>query len=401
MGSRHKWQEAFARFGALALLLALISGCTTSIATFATRPPSGGPTSSGGPLATGVHGWLPASSAAASPGPIDTGGPRTTAAPVTVDQITASYDYRDEYITPLAHLYGTRLASFVIVKIKNNNSSVVKIEVTSQITGYTDQQTDTVTISGNGTDEVRQNPRLTTAAIDSLASEHPADLHVVVSYLEAGQPRTVLDQTSQTIVTSRRDFPWKIQGFSDHQDHELLAVMVMENDPAVEGLIRKAANYRTDHTMGDPKSGDDALDQLGAVWQAEAKDYHLYYVSTTETFAANSQRIRLPGEVLPEASGNCIELTLLYASVAEALGLNGYLVLVPGHAYFAVDVTGQNDVYVLETTLIRGDTFEDALASGSQEWDSDYPHVQAGDPGYDIVDVAAARADGILPIPWH
>ena len=128
----------------------------------------------------------------------------------------------------------------------------------------------------------------------------------------------------------------------------------------------------------------------------------LTYVSTTETFAAKSQRIRLPGEVLPEASGNCIELSLLYAAVAEALGLNAYIVLIPGHAYFLVDLDGQATNYeVIETTMIGRYAFADAVTEGESEFQTAAEHIKAGDTAYDIVDVAAARAKGITPIEWH
>jgi hypothetical protein len=327
--------------------------------------------------------------------------PRASQPPITVDQITAEFGCGVDYLTPLAHLYGVILGDFCVITVVNNNSAAVKVVVTSEVTGYTSQATDTVTIPAGATQELRQNPRLTTTAIDSLNAPHDADVHVVVSYLQSGEPRTVLDQTSSTNVTSRRDFPWLIGGFTEHQVDELLAVMVTQNDPAVEELIRTAANYRADHAMGATETAADALDEMSAIWQAESKDYHLFYVNTTETFSAAFQRIRLPGEVLPEASGNCIELTLLYAAVAEALGLKGYLILVPGHAYFGVDLTGQQDIVIIETTLIRGDTFKDALASGTQEWNEAYPHLQAGEKSYDVVDVEAARADGVLPIPWH
>ena len=96
----------------------------------------------------------------------------------------------------------------MIVTVENGNKTAVKIVVKSVIDGYTSTATDTVTVAAGATEEIRQNPRLTTAAIDGLNSEHQADLSVTVSYLDNGQPRTILDQTSQTLVTSRRDFPW-------------------------------------------------------------------------------------------------------------------------------------------------------------------------------------------------
>ena len=394
MASRRRWREGFKRFAAVGVALIMIAGCNQATAT---QAPPAAASGSIVPFAWGIQ----AAKSAAPSAAIASNIPRATVPPITVDQITADFGCGTDYLTPLAHLYGVILPDFCVITVVNNNAAAVKVVVTSEVTGYTSQATDTVTIPAGATQELRQDPRLTTSAIDGLNAPHEADVHVVVSYLQSGEPRTVLDQTSTTNVTSRRDFPWQIPGFSKQQVDELLAVMVTENDPAVEGLIRKAANYRADHAMGATESAADALDEMSAIWQAESKNYHLYYVNTTETFSANFQRIRLPGEVLPEASGNCIELTLLYAAVAEALSLKGYLVLVPGHAYFAVDLTGQNDVVIIETTLIRGDTFKDALAAGTQEWNEAYPHLQAGEKYYDVVDVDAARADGVLPIPWH
>ena len=107
----------------------------------------------------------------------------------------------------------------------------------SEIPGFTNQATDTVTVDAGASKVIRQNPGLTTAAINNLNSEKQAAVHVVISYLDNGQRQTVLDQTAATTVTSRRDFPWAIDGMSAAQDYELLAAMVTPTDPKVEELI--------------------------------------------------------------------------------------------------------------------------------------------------------------------
>jgi hypothetical protein len=204
-------------------------------------------------------------------------------------------------------------------------------------------------------------------------------------------------------ITSRRDFPWKIEGYETHAEHELIVTMVTPDDPSVAQLIRKAANYDSQHAMGAgaATTPERVIEQLGDVWQAEDADFHLTYISTTESFASDSQRIRLPGEVLPEASGNCIELSLLYAAVAESLGFPSYLILVPGHAYMAVDVDDQGHSVVIETTMIGAKTFDEAMQYGSTEWDKAATEMAAGNTEYDVVSVSAARKKGITPIPWH
>ncbi|MGZ6314265.1 MAG: hypothetical protein ACXWNI_01390 [Candidatus Limnocylindrales bacterium] len=393
MGS---WRNAYGRLGALMLTAVMLAGCSSASATWPTVVASGG-----------AQVDLPTPAAPAS-GAAQSDAPRATAAAATVDEITADYVYTSELITPIAHLYGSFIDDFVVVTIDNANSSPVKVTVQSEISGYTDKASDTVTVAANGTEEVRQNPRLTQAGYDSLNSQHPADLHVVVSYLESGQPRTILDQTSPTLITSRDDFPWSIKGFTPQENYDLVVAMITPTDPSVNALIRTAANYDPGKIM---TSGyDSAMDDKGTVWQrlsdiwdAETHDYSLTYISTPITFAANqSQRIRLPGEVLDQSSGNCIELTLLYAAAAEYLGLHSALVIVPGHAYVAISLDSTDkSYYFVETTMIGAATFDDATTTGLSEWKKAQPNVAKGVADYAWVDVPAARKDGILPIPWR
>jgi hypothetical protein len=398
------WRKANPLFGALALILVVAAvGCSSSTYTWPPSSKSSGPAVT--PAASAVHVDVPGS---AKPEPSASAAPRETSGSATVDNITAGFTYKSSLITPLAHLYGTFLDDFVVVTIDNGNTSPVKVVVSSVINGYTDTANDTVTVPANGNQEVRQNPMLTTAAIDGLNSEHQADLHVTISYLQAGEPKLVLDQTRQTLVTSRRDFPWSIKGFTQIDNYRLVVAMITPSDPSVEQLIRIAADYDPSGAMTSGYDSTNDYDgsvwqRLSDVWQAEASDYKLTYISTPITFApGSSQRIRLPGEVLDGASGNCIELTLLYASVVEALDMQAALVIVPGHAYVAVRVDDTNDnYYFVETTMIGQATFDTALKYGLSEWTKDSTGVHNGDQDYGWIDVAKARADGITPIPWR
>ncbi len=397
MGSgRSSWR----RFGAVAMLAVLVVGCSASSATWPALKPVNALPSAG-------HVVIPGSSA--HPSSDASEAPRQTAGAVTVDAITADYTYKGELITPLAHLYGLEnfLDDFVIVTIQNDNSSPVKVVVESQITGYTDKSSDTITVDAKSSEKVRQNPRLTTAAIDGLNSSHQADLHVVVSYLQSGDHKTILDQTSQTNVTSRRDYPWRIKGFADQEIYDMLAAMITPSDPGVEDLLRAAANYDPSKAMsGGYHSAEDAdnsvYQRMADIWEAESKDFNLTYVSTSVSFEAATQRIRLPSEVLTQSGGNCIETTLLYAAAAEALDLDAALILIPGHAYvgISVDDTDQS-YYFIETTMIGQATFDDAVKYGLTEWKDAQSHVAANEKEYGWVDVPAARKDGITPIPWH
>jgi hypothetical protein len=407
MGSR---RITCGRVGACAAILMVAIGCTSSSATWPglNSAPASLVSTASKIAATPSDKHVAAPSAGRTAAPEATGA-RATAEPVAIDQITVDYSYRDALITPIAHLYGTFLDDFVIVTVKNDNAKPAKVVVTTEISGFTDKAISTVTVAAHGTETVRQNPRLTTAALDELTSERPADLHLLVTYIDSsGNQKTILDQTEQTLITSRRDFPWYIKGMSQQTDFNLIGAMVTPADPAVEELIRAAANYDPNHSM---TSGyDSALDadntvyqRLTDLWQAEDKDYSLTYIGTPISFApGQSQRIRLPAEVLSQASGNCIELVLLYAAAVEALGMQPVVVLIPGHAYLGVRVDDTSDqYYFVETTMIGQATFDEAATYAGKEFDDALPHLNAGETDYGWVSIADDRQNKILPIPWR
>lgn len=327
---------------------------------------------------------------------------------VSVDRIRVDYTYTSELITPIYHLYGSFLDDFVVVNLANDNPKPVKIVVESEIIGYTSKSINTVVVNPSETIEVRQNPLLLPEAIDLLNTQKPAEFHIRVYYLENGLERLLIDQTANTLVYARRDFPWSIAGFTQQEVYELLAAMVTPQDPEVEALIREAADY---HPLGVMSSGygdvindeDWSLwDRLEALWRAMDESYHITYISTYVSFAPGDvQRIRLPTEVLEQKSGNCIELVLLYASAVEALNLEPAIVILPGHSFLGVRTDRENDIYYfIETTFIGRTDFSSAVDYGADEFREIETYLDAQEESYGWVAIIEARAKGILPIAW-
>jgi hypothetical protein len=323
--------------------------------------------------------------------------------------VAVDYVYTSNLITIIYPLYGSILDDFVVVTLNNQGESPAEVLVASEISGYTSKAMDTVTVQPGETLEVRQNPLLAPEKIEELNVEKPAQFHIRVAQLENGEEKTLLEETGETLIYARRDFPWSIPGFSDPEVFELIAAMSTPNDPAVEALIRQAAEYTSSGIMwsgyGDNVNdeGGGVWDRLQAIWQAEERDYDLTYISTWVSFAPGSvQRIRLPAEVLEQRSGNCIELALLYAAAAEAMDLEAAIVGVPGHAFVGVRMDQENaDYYFIETTLIGRASFEEAVNRASEEFKEALPHLEAKEPGYGWVTIWDARQKGILPLPWR
>jgi hypothetical protein len=115
-----------------------------------------------------------------------------------------------------------------------------------------------------------------------------------------------------------------------------------------------------------------------------------------------SQHNRLPREVITGNTGLCLELSLLYASMLSAAGIDPIIFLIPGHAYPGFRMN--NQYYAIEATGIGGEGLggitpvEDAFNKGQKELSEFMQMAQAGDPRYTMVDVHTLNQQGATPM---
>ena len=75
----------------------------------------------------------------------------------------------------------------------------------------------------------------------------------------------------------------------------------------------------------------------------------------------HSQHVRLIDESINNAQANCVDGSVLFASLLRKVGIEPYLVLIPGHCYVALQVDKQGkQIAALETTLIGASLEGDA-----------------------------------------
>jgi hypothetical protein len=119
---------------------------------------------------------------------------------------------------------------------------------------------------------------------------------------------------------------------------------------------------------------DSVTAQVRALYEALKKAEITYVNSVIDYGAApgqQTQRTRLPRESLAGKRANCIDGSVLFASLLEGASLNAALVIVPGHALVAWEVWhATNEWRCLETTLIGSADFEAACRSGQQIYDA-------------------------------
>ena len=334
-------------------------------------------------------------------------GSEDTLADAPANGIGIHYIYNESLITAFYHLYGSVLDDFARIHLVNATGDSATIQVETGIEGYSATASSTVVVAPGEKVTIRQNPRLNTRSVQELNSRRPGNFFIRATQLKDGEDEVLLNDTVEITVFSRRDFIW-VGGFPPEDEFKLYAAWVTPNDPAVEELLRRAADYTASDIVTSGYGGvmndeeGTVWDRLQAIWKAQ-EEYGIIYVSTMVTFSEGyNQRIRTPYDVLDQKSGNCIETTLLYASAAEALGLESAIILIPGHAYIAVRTDQTNaQYYFIETTLIGRASFEDAVAAGLYNWEETKPRLEAGDSGYYWINLSEARDMGVLPMPWR
>jgi hypothetical protein len=141
---------------------------------------------------------------------------------------------------------------------------------------------------------------------------------------------------------------------------------------AVQDCIRRAADLCGAHMIyGYLGRGRDSVTEQVKALYAALREAQITYVNSVTDYGAgpgqHTQRTRLPREALAGKRANCIDGSVLFASLLEGATLNAALVLVPGHALVAWEAWPRSDDWrYLETTMIGTAEFDDACHSGQR-----------------------------------
>jgi len=131
---------------------------------------------------------------------------------------------------------------------------------------------------------------------------------------------------------------------------ELIAAFVRPNDPAVDSVLRNAAeklraagkNPALDGYKANAKAR--AWELSAAIWAALV-DENIVYALPPQSFERSGQKVRSPSALIERKIGTCLDLTLLFAACLEQAGLNPIVGLCDGHAFCGVWLT--NDEFSL------------------------------------------------------
>lgn len=324
-------------------------------------------------------------------------GPATTG-------IEAKVSLRMEAVpSALVHLFDARSHPLVSYEIVNKNASTKRLRLLSYVEGYSAHAIDTVEAPELLKQTVSQLPTFFPDRLSSVTELTRATLNVEIQDLDA---KTEVHKTIPLWLLARSYAPLQIKDPSTGQRRDMtryLGAFVTPNAPVVMRFLRKAADKQPQKRIaGYQTDKNEVLSQVRAVYEALAES-GVKYVNSIIDFNPNgdlsSQRVRSPRESLTDLSANCIDGTLLMASLVEAASLNPAIVIIPGHAFLGWEEWPGTDAWrYLETTMISEKPFEEACSRGDQlaaQWLSGSDETKAMCKRWTLRDL---RAHGISPL---
>ena len=202
--------------------------------------------------------------------------------------------------------------------------------------------------------------------------------------------------------------------------YDSLAAFVQPNTRAVSTVLDAASRILQESTgdssLGGYQGGPERAAMIAAAVYEALHGANIRYIDPPASFEGTGQKIRTTAQVLDQRFGTCIDLAVTYAACLEAAGIRPLVWLADGHAFagFLRDeytqtspsLTEQNElVNLVESGMAvpveaiyyqpgPDGSFKSAVANGRR-------HFADPDRIRGVIGIAAARKDGVLPLPEY
>jgi len=259
---------------------------------------------------------------------------------------------------------------------------------------------------------------------------------IYVTYRVTINGRKQAERTERLLIQSINVCPF---GFTDEEDNYtsldfMFAAYVNEDHPQIDRILQTALTKKyVDSFAGYQGETIDVYKQVLAVWRV-LQERGIRYSNITTTVAerdnVSSQHVRLIDESLANTQANCVDGTVLFASILRKIGIEPILIVLPEHMFvgFDLDEDGEKQAY-LETTMLGtpvdeielkptaftkslladADTNADraamtrflgAIQDGNAAYAKSRTAIEKERDGYTKLRVSEARQIGILPIMY-
>lgn len=332
--------------------------------------------------------------------------------PLSKTEVTPQITVKDvkfvKDIIPVFAKFCDELGNYEVMwTLENPSNSIAKVKLASQVPQYSQPKIDEIQLNPGETKLVRQCIVFDEFTLKDISEKTKASLKVEAYANE----KRIYEWSIPVWIHAWDDMIWSLNSPMDTA--ELIAAWVTPRNPAVMGVISKAKEKMSDRSLiGCQFMMDEnrMKEELKAIYDTLCFDYGVSYVSTPVSYAPGvSQRISLPSESLKYKSANCIDGSVLFASLMEGLNFDPKIILIPGHAFVCGYCQSAKTTYCIETTLMKDcssllflqfSSFDSAVQQGSETW---YQYFQ-GQPSCRpqenacIISIKNARLKGITPL---
>lgn len=317
-----------------------------------------------------------------------------------IAQLFFSMNYYSDYIISayfnlFDELYKEQYSPINIV-VANTTNDIKKIKIEYEIKGLTDKHIINKHIEPQRTTSIPLFPKIDEKILYTI-TEH-TNVTFDVKVYQSGL--CLFEETKTMNLLPKETFIYDTEDEGKATKiyfYPLLARWVTPNADAIEQVINKSLQ-KVESISGDSSNDiKQVKKEISAIYDTLAEN--IKYVSRTFSLYKDSttlhQKIYLPENTYKNASGNCIDLTVLLASCLEKINYNPLLIIVPGHAFLGVKLDKES-IYI-ETTCIGYDTFENAIKFGQEEYEKYFLNNKTKQ-GHVIVDIESSRENQIYPM---
>lgn len=301
-----------------------------------------------------------------------------------------------EVMTAVYKDYSGQTGNFLAKTIIKNNGSqpVTNFHISYSVPGYVEtagQEDYPVILPGETVNDYCY-PTFDPKTMKGIDSKMQAELDVNYTYDGAGGPKGT---SKKFAFLSHNDWvhsylPVDEQlTFADGVDNaQMLAAWVTKDDPDVNRIAKRiTAGIYTGTDSGAWKA-------VTRVWNTLSY-YHFQYVSEPASYwTQDAQQVQFPIETINNGGGNCVDLSVLFSSLLEAISVKTYLGLSTGHCQIMFQLPESGNQYVIEETLIgnRSVNLDYAILAGKNTYGQ-----QTKKNHWVQIDVEQAWANGMVP----
>jgi hypothetical protein len=286
-----------------------------------------------------------------------------------------------------------------------------KLKVEASIEGITQVSSSTIALIKSKKDTVSLAPPLKLELdVAKVRSNRSAQIKVKV-YDAADKDKIVFEQSYPVTVLPRNQLPKskKVNEEISVTVDGFLGAFVTPNAKKVQAFLTEAKK----NIKGEAFEGTyaDSMPQVKAIYDTlKAKNVSYVLNDGMSLEGGDSyQFVRVPSEVLELSNAQCMESTLLFASILESIRLQPVFVTHPGHIYLAWRPTDSerkakklpaNALFYVETTALHDHTFEEAVKMATERQASDEKQGLFKSGKAKRIDLEVLRELGFSPQPY-